>query len=45
MATHFERMWEFEAWANRRAMESIAQLSEQNVCACSATFSRPKELG
>lgn len=32
MATHFERMWEFEGWANRRALESIAQLSEPVEC-------------
>ena len=32
MAAHFERMWEFEAWANRRALESIAQLGEPGEC-------------
>lgn len=32
MVTHFERMWEFEGWANRRALESIAQLSEPAEC-------------
>ena len=32
MAVHFERMWEFETWANRRALESIAQLGEQGEC-------------
>lgn len=32
MAAHFERMWEFEGWANRRALESIAQLSEPAEC-------------
>lgn len=32
MAKHFERMWEFEGWANRRALESIAQLTESAAC-------------
>jgi len=32
MASHFERMWEFEAWANRRTLESIGQLAEQAEC-------------
>ena len=32
MAAHFERMWEFEGWANRHALESIAQLSEPAEC-------------
>jgi uncharacterized damage-inducible protein DinB len=32
MAAHFERMWKFEAWANRRALESIAQLGEPAEC-------------
>ena len=32
MAAHFERMWEFEGWANRRALESIAQLGEPAEC-------------
>jgi uncharacterized damage-inducible protein DinB len=32
MASHFERMWEFEGWANRRALESIAQLGERAAC-------------
>jgi len=32
MASHFERMWEFEDWANRRALESIAQLGESGEC-------------
>lgn len=32
MATHLERMWEFEGWANRRALESIAQLPEPGEC-------------
>ena len=32
MAAHFERMWEFETWANRRALESLAQLDEQVEC-------------
>lgn len=29
MSSHFERMWEFEMWANRRALESIAPLGEK----------------
>lgn len=32
MAAHFERMWEFEGWANRRALESIRQLSDKAEC-------------
>jgi uncharacterized damage-inducible protein DinB len=32
MAAHFERMWEFEEWANRRTLESIAQLDEPAEC-------------
>ena len=32
MASHFERMWEFETWANRRALESIGQLTEKAEC-------------
>ena len=32
MAAHFERMWEFEGWANRRALESIGQLSDKAEC-------------
>jgi len=32
MSAHFLRMWEFEGWANRRALESIAQLAEPDEC-------------
>jgi uncharacterized damage-inducible protein DinB len=32
MTSHFERMWDFEGWANRRALESIAQLGEPGEC-------------
>jgi uncharacterized damage-inducible protein DinB len=32
MAANCERMWEFETWANGRALESIGQLGEQGEC-------------
>ena len=32
MAANFERMWEFEGWANGRALESIKQLDEPAEC-------------
>lgn len=32
MSAHYLRMWEFEGWANRRALESIAQLADPDEC-------------